>query len=272
MSVPRSKQTDRGDAERATGIDSGYAAPGVAASVGAGCDELSESDCAPECGRTSCPPETAPGADTACWWAMSAVYNRSMKAKAALDDAGVRCFVPMRWEERTAGRRKVRRRVPAVHNLIFVRTDAAGIRALKESLPYLQYLMRREGGMCDARGGARRADAPLHRGGGQRRRTDDVRAGGMRRVALRRSGPHLRRRLRRCGGPPDEGARNAQQTCRGGDRRRGRRGYGGARSRADRTDRIGARSKRRRRGFGRTRGGCRNANERDCRDLRVANE
>lgn len=77
---------------------------------------------------------------------MSAVYNRSMKAKAALDDAGVRCFVPMRWEERTAGRRKVRCRVPAVHNLIFVRTDAAGIRALKESLPYLQYLMRREEG------------------------------------------------------------------------------------------------------------------------------
>lgn len=146
MSAPKSSQTDRGDAARATGIDSGYAAPGVAASVGAGCDELSESDWAPECGRTSCPPEAAPGADTACWWAMSAVYNRSMKAKAALAGVGVRCFVPMRWEERTAGRRKVRRRVPAVHNLIFVRTDAAGIRALKESLPYLQYLMRREEG------------------------------------------------------------------------------------------------------------------------------
>lgn len=81
-----------------------------------------------------------------CWWAMSAVYNRSMKVKAALDAASVRCFVPMRWEERSAGRRKVRRRVPAVHNLLFVRTDVAGIRALKESFPYLQYLMRREEG------------------------------------------------------------------------------------------------------------------------------
>ena len=69
------------------------------------------------------------------WWAMSAVYNRSMKVKAALDTASVRCFVPMRWEERSVGRRKVRRRVPAVHNLIFVRTDVAGIRTLKESFP-----------------------------------------------------------------------------------------------------------------------------------------
>lgn len=80
------------------------------------------------------------------WWAMSAVFNRSMKMKAVLDSMGVDCFVPMRFRAVCCGRRQVRTLVPAIHNLIFVYSTARQIKALKDSYPYLQYLVCRTDG------------------------------------------------------------------------------------------------------------------------------
>ena len=48
------------------------------------------------------------------WWAMSAVYNRSMKVKQMLDGWGVENFVPMKTVVRTYAGRKTRQRIPAI--------------------------------------------------------------------------------------------------------------------------------------------------------------
>lgn len=84
--------------------------------------------------------------DTVRWWAMSAVYNRPLKARSELDALGIETFVPMRHVIRTVGGRKLRQYVPAVHNLLFVRSTRSGVRSAKARMPYLQFLVeRREG-------------------------------------------------------------------------------------------------------------------------------
>lgn len=80
------------------------------------------------------------------WFAMSATFGRSMKAKEFLEGKQVRCFVPMKYamvNDRRQG--KVRRLVPAINNLIFVHTTKERIQALKTGMKYLQYLTKQEG-------------------------------------------------------------------------------------------------------------------------------
>jgi len=75
------------------------------------------------------------------WFAMSATFGRSMKAKAFLESKQVKCFIPMRYEmtkDKTQG--KVKRLIPAINNLIFVYTTKQRIQALKSVIEYLQYL------------------------------------------------------------------------------------------------------------------------------------
>lgn len=84
--------------------------------------------------------------DAKVWWAMSAVFNRSMKAKALLDAAAVENFVPMQAKLLCVGRRRVRKQVPAIRNLIFVHAAAAEVRAVKERCSFLQYLTLRSDG------------------------------------------------------------------------------------------------------------------------------
>lgn len=84
--------------------------------------------------------------ETPKWWAMSAVYNRSMKAKLLLDDWGVENFVPMKTVVHTHAGRKMRQRVPAISNLIFVYASEARMQEVKDRSRILQYLcMRKEG-------------------------------------------------------------------------------------------------------------------------------
>ncbi len=80
------------------------------------------------------------------WWAMSAVFNRSLKAKDILDAVRVENFVPMRSVVEVCGRRRVRKSVPAIRNLIFVRTTPSSIRELKSRYLFLQYLTHRVDG------------------------------------------------------------------------------------------------------------------------------
>lgn len=87
-----------------------------------------------------------PADDSPRWWAMSAVYGRSLQAKQRLEESGLEAFVPMRYVLRTAGGRKVRELLPAVNNLLFVRATADAVRAAKASMPWLHYLVRREAG------------------------------------------------------------------------------------------------------------------------------
>lgn len=74
------------------------------------------------------------------WFAMSAPYRRELKAKEYLQAKGIECFVPMvnALVEKRSGT-KIRKQVPAVHNLIFVHTSKEIIQEIKRGVDYLQY-------------------------------------------------------------------------------------------------------------------------------------
>ena len=79
--------------------------------------------------------------DTLSWFAMSATFGRELKAKSYLEDHGLECFVPMKYDIVTDRRRcKSKKLVPAIHNLLFVHTTRERIQELKRGLDYLQYL------------------------------------------------------------------------------------------------------------------------------------
>ena len=84
-------------------------------------------------------------AKTVCWFALRVTYCREMIVKKHFDALGIPVFIPMRYEYFKEGRKKVRRLVPAIHNLLFVRTDKATLDSFKQntSLP-IRYVMRRE--------------------------------------------------------------------------------------------------------------------------------
>lgn len=81
------------------------------------------------------------------WFAMSAPYRRELKAKEYLQAKGIECFVPMvnALVEKRSGA-KIRKQIPAIHNLIFVHTSKNVIQEIKRGVDYLQYrTMPREG-------------------------------------------------------------------------------------------------------------------------------
>lgn len=85
--------------------------------------------------------------EPAVWFAMSATFGRSLKAKDFLESRSVRCFIPMRYEAVSDGKHgKERRLVPAISNLLFAYTTRSAIQALKSEVTYLQYLTRPEAG------------------------------------------------------------------------------------------------------------------------------
>ena len=87
------------------------------------------------------------GANTPVWWAMSAPYQRELKAKAALDKLGIENFVPMRYQavrKRTGS--MSRELLPAIHNLIFVRGSKPCVSQAKKDILWLQWLTRPEDG------------------------------------------------------------------------------------------------------------------------------
>lgn len=80
------------------------------------------------------------------WFAMSATFGRALKAKDFLESRSVSCFVPMKYDVVSDGKQgKVRKLIPAINNLLFVRTTRSNIQALKSEVDYLQYLTRPEG-------------------------------------------------------------------------------------------------------------------------------
>lgn len=86
-------------------------------------------------------------ANTPVWWAMSAPYQRELKAKAALDKLGIENFVPMRYQavrKRTGS--MARELLPAIHNLIFVRGSKPCVSQAKKDILWLQWLTRPEDG------------------------------------------------------------------------------------------------------------------------------
>lgn len=92
------------------------------------------------------PSSSAVLSESSVWFAMSATFGRALKAKEFLESHSVRCFIPMKYEVVSDGKRgKKRRLVPAISNLLFVYTTRECIQALKSEVSYLQYLTRPEG-------------------------------------------------------------------------------------------------------------------------------
>lgn len=83
--------------------------------------------------------EGMPDTEPILWYAMRATYGRNQEAKKKLDEAGVESFIPMHHVVTIDRRgRKVKKLVPVVRDLVFVRTDRSSMLLLKEQLDYLR--------------------------------------------------------------------------------------------------------------------------------------
>ncbi|MFI3288497.1 MAG: UpxY family transcription antiterminator [Rikenellaceae bacterium] len=71
------------------------------------------------------------------WYAMKTIYKKELQAKKYLDALSIPNFVPMQQVVSKKGGRKTIVLKPAVHNLIFVKTDLAQLKEIKNNLKYL---------------------------------------------------------------------------------------------------------------------------------------
>lgn len=81
------------------------------------------------------------------WYPMRITYHREMKIKALLDEMGIENFLPMHWEMvETKNGGKKRMLLPAIHNLLFIKSTQEFLTELKmnriEFAP-LRYMMKR---------------------------------------------------------------------------------------------------------------------------------
>ncbi len=91
--------------------------------------------------------QNLPEIDTVCWYVMRVAYKRVMELKRYLDERRVESFLPMRYEYVTAQGRKVRKLVPAIYNLVFVRASRQQVHEIKEATSqFARYYMHREDG------------------------------------------------------------------------------------------------------------------------------
>lgn len=79
------------------------------------------------------------------WYAMKTTYKKERKAQEYLDALGIENFIPMRQAIETKHGKKRVALVPAVHNLIFVKTDLATLITIKKELNYLHNRLMRDG-------------------------------------------------------------------------------------------------------------------------------
>lgn len=79
------------------------------------------------------------------WFPMRVTYQRELKMKSQLDELGIENFVPMQYEVTGQGGQSKYELVPAIHNLIFVRSTQENLTLLKmtrEGLAPLRYMMK----------------------------------------------------------------------------------------------------------------------------------
>lgn len=81
------------------------------------------------------------------WYAIRVTYSRELALKNFLDAEGVESFIPMRYDYIIKNERRVRKLVPAIHNLVFVHSTRERIDEIKNTpgmtIP-IRYIMNRE--------------------------------------------------------------------------------------------------------------------------------
>lgn len=81
------------------------------------------------------------------WYALRITYSRELALKEYLDSEQIENFIPMRYEYVVRKERKIRKLVPAIHNLVFVRStrkQLGEIKELKGAVLPIRYIMDRE--------------------------------------------------------------------------------------------------------------------------------
>ena len=82
--------------------------------------------------------------DHTSWYALRVTYSRELQLKDYLDEQQVENFIPMHYEYVVRDERKTRKLVPAIHNLVFVRTTRQcldEIKRLKALTIPIRYIM-----------------------------------------------------------------------------------------------------------------------------------
>lgn len=79
------------------------------------------------------------------WFAMRVTYNRALKVKESLDSQQIENFVPLQYQYVMRGDKPVRRLLPSVPNLIFIRMTLPAMKDFKRvtTLP-IRYFMDKE--------------------------------------------------------------------------------------------------------------------------------
>ena len=94
-----------------------------------------------------CPNDTKAMNSQLNWYALRITYSRELALKEYLDAEHIENFIPMHYVYVMKGERKMRKLVPVVHNLVFVRTTRKQLDEIKEVkgavLP-IRYIMDRE--------------------------------------------------------------------------------------------------------------------------------
>ena len=87
------------------------------------------------CRRAWCPPLCADtnAADRPEWFPMRVTYNRELKVKEALDVLGIENFLPMHYEVVDNSQGRQLKLVPAIHNLLFIRSGFDTLTNLKHT-------------------------------------------------------------------------------------------------------------------------------------------
>lgn len=89
------------------------------------------------------PEESGAGAHPAepeHWFAMRVTYQREMAVRDVLDMQGFTTYLPMRYQLRVIAGKRKRICVPAIRNLLFVRSSKDRLQRVKAKLPHLQYM------------------------------------------------------------------------------------------------------------------------------------
>lgn len=81
------------------------------------------------------------------WFAVRVSYSRELTLKSILDKENIESFIPMCYGMVMKGGKRVRKLVPAIHNLVFVHSTRKRIDALKDELEGtmpIRFIMNRE--------------------------------------------------------------------------------------------------------------------------------
>lgn len=97
--------------------------------------------------RISMPQEYAPMSakdDAKHWFAMRVTYSREVKMKQLLEEQGIECFIPMRYQTKVIRGKKAKILKPVIHNLLFAHATSTKLHEVKKCYDYLQYMINRE--------------------------------------------------------------------------------------------------------------------------------